>query len=807
MTEFGQSVRDVTQLGKLRGRSIYRLLLAGVLVTPLTISFAYAQQPGITLPPVSVEASKAQPKAKAKQAAPKSAPASAPIPVVAPSPIPRSPMEQATGPVQGFVANQSATGTKTGTPLIETPQSISVVTRDQIEQQGAESVSDALHYTPGVIVDVRPASRYDIVNIRGLGNLQSFVHFQDGLKLQRGLNFDVPVMDPYLLERIEVFRGPASVLYGQVGVGGLVNFVSKKPTDDPFGEIAVTFGTHVRKQVAFDFGGPVDRNGEFSYRLTGLARDTGTDIYGVDEERYAIAPSFTWRPSTSTTLTLLASYLNDPESSYSVGVPALGSGLPSPNGKIPHFFNPGDPAYDTFKREQTAIGYLFEHKFDPTWTVRQNFRYMNLDTTFAALQTSGLTGTNISRNKSLTINGVDTYAVDNQAEAKFATGVVKHTMLFGLDYQFASANAALSGGGPGAAAPTIDYLNPVYGLSVARPAIATRNKSETDQLGIYAQEQVKIGNLVGVLGARYDWASYDFEQTTLASGQVSKTDQKDEAFTWRGGLLYHFDSGFSPYFSYSTSFEPITGTAIDYQGNPFKPTTGEQFEIGVKYQPPGVNAFITVSLFDIRLQDVLTTDTDHVYAPPPATSYPCAPNANTLCQTQTGEVRSRGIEIEARASLNDNLDIAAAYTYIDAEITKSDTTFPGGISEKGKRPTAVPEHMAAIWAFYTFHDGMLRGFGLGGGLRYMSETYGNRTNTWTVDPVFLVDAAARYDFGAVSTAYEGYSLQLNATNLFDKEYLASCGQFGGGFPATEPTNSGCYYGAGRNIMATLKYQW
>ncbi len=771
-----------------------RTLVAAGLVLSLGLTAARAQQIGpTTLPQVSVEAKKSAPKAKAKQAQPKAAPA--PAAVVMPQPAPRSPMETATGPVKGYVAGQSATGTKTGTPLIETPQSISVVTRDQMDQQGAESVSDALHYTAGVIVDVRPASRYDIVNIRGLGNLQSFVHFQDGLKLQRGLNFDVPVVDPYLLERIEVFKGPASVLYGQVGVGGLVNFVSKKPTDEPFGEIALTFGAHARKQLAFDFGGPIDRGGEFSYRLTGLARQTGTDIYGVDEERYAIAPSFTWRPSTATTLTFLASYLNDPESSYSVGVPALGSALPSAVGKIPHFFNPGDPAYDTFKREQASVGYQFEHKFDPTWTVRQNFRYMTLDTTFAALQTSGLTpGTStVTRNKSLTINSVDSYAVDNQAEARFTTGGIKHTVLFGLDYQYASADAQGSGGGPAAAAPTIDYLNPTYGLTVTRPAIATHSTSETDQLGVYAQEQLKIGNLTGVLGARYDWASFDYDSTTLATSAVTRANQKDEDFTWRAGLLYQFSNGLAPYFSYSTSFEPITGTAVDFDGNPFKPTTGEQFEIGVKYQPVGVNAFITVSAFDITLQDVQTPD--------PNSAHVCPGSPGGACSVQTGEIRSRGIEVEARASLNENLDIAAAYTYIDAEITKSNA------GDEGKRPTAVPEHMASLWAFYTFREGALNGFGLGGGVRYMSETYGNRINTWTVDDIFLVDAAARYDFGALSHAYEGYSLQVNATNLLDKEYLSSCGPFGGGFPATGATNSGCYYGADRNVMATLKYQW
>lgn len=769
---------------------------------------ALAQQATETvpLPPVKVEASqpKKQPKkAAAKKAAPAAAQQS-PAPQAPSAATP--PYQAATGPANGFVAKESATATKTGTPLIETPQSVSVVPKKQIEQQGAESVSDALHYTAGVIVDQRPASRYDIVNIRGLGNLQSFVHFQDGLKLNRGLNFDVPVVDPYLLERIEVFKGPASVLFGQVGVGGIVNFVSKKPTDEPFGEVGLTFGTHERRQLAFDVGGPVDGAGKLSYRVTGLGRETGTDIYGVDEERWAIAPSLTWRPTTATTLTILGSYLNDPKSSYSVAVPAAGSALPSVGGKIPHFFNPGDPGYDSYEREQASIGYEFEHRFDSIWTVRQNFRFMSLETEFAGIQTSGLNLTvpsqpRITRNKSLTGNSSDSYAVDNQAEAKFETGAARHTLLFGLDYQRVSADAELwsAPGGPMSPAivTPIDYTDPHYGLPIARPSFNTINNAETEQTGIYVQEQLKLGNWIALLGARYDWADFDYESGPLGGATTTTASQKDEEFTWRGALLYNFDNGLAPYFSYSTSFEPITGTAVDYQGNPFRPTTGEQYELGVKYEPRGLNALITASVFDIALQDVQTNDPDHLG---------CGSGPASACLTQTGEVRTRGFEIEGRASLNDNLDVVAAYTYLDTEVTKSNVTFAGA-SEVGKRPTAIPEHMASLWAFYTFREGPLDGLGFGGGVRYIGETFGNRPNTWTVDSTTLFDAAASYDFGAVSADFKGYSLQVNAINVFDEEYLSSCGAFGGGLQAIGATDSGCYYGTGRNVMATLKYQW
>lgn len=805
--------RSTARQSKLSQDRRLAIWMGAAAVAAMGASPATAQQSQSpsTLPPVVVEtpAPSATPKAKAppKRAASKKAAArrqraarsQSAAPAAQPSqsqfPLPpagtqSSSYQAATGPVGGVVATESTTGTKTGTPIMETPQSLSVVPREQIVQQAAESISDALHYTPGVIVEQRPASRYDIVNIRGLGSLQSFVHFMDGLKMQRGLNFDVPVMDAYLLERVEVMKGPASVLYGQVGVGGIVNLVSKKPLDQPFGEIAVQFGSHSRKQIGFDVGGPVDASGSVSYRIAGIAREVGTDIYGVEEERFAIAPSLTFRPTSSTTLTVLGTYLNDPESSYSVGVPALGTALPYASGKIPFYLNPGDPTYDAFKREQASIGYLFEHRFDSVWTVRQNLRYMSLDTDFQALQTAGLSGTNLIRRASHTVNNNDTFAVDTQAEARFRTGAVSHTMLLGVDYQSVDAAAQL---GSSSTNYRLDFNNPVYGASIVLPPITTKNDGEATQKGLYAQDQIRIGNLIGVLGGRYDWATYDFTSRSASTGATTAAvSQEDEEFTWRGGLMYEIAPGIAPYFSYATSFEPITGTAVDWQGNPFKPTTGEQYEVGLKLQPTR-KSLVTLSLFDIALQNVQTPDPTHSGG-----GYPCG----TTCQTQTGEVRTRGLEIEGRANVSRNLDLIAGYTYLDTEVTKTNTA-----AELGKRPTAIPEHMAAMWAYYTFHEGSLRGFGLGGGVRYVGATYGNTINTWKVDDVTLVDAALSYDFGVLSHSMKGFQLQLNATNLFDREYLASCGAFGGGFAGNAATNSACYYGAGRNVLATLRYKW
>ncbi|MGP9812885.1 TonB-dependent siderophore receptor [Rhodopseudomonas sp. NSM] len=756
---------------------------------------------GSSLPPVVVdEPSRARPAARAQRT--RNAPASvarsqrgrsstsAPPAAAAAT----SAAETATGPVAGYVAGRSASGSKTDTALIETPASVSVVTRDQISDQGAQSVSQALRYTAGTFVDLRPSSRYDIVPVRGFGNnngpLQGFVGFQDGLKLQRGISFAVPTVDSYGLERVEVLRGPASILYGQSSLGGLVNLVSKKPTEKAFGEIELSGGTWDRKQAAFDLGGPADTEGKWLYRMTGLARDSGTQVSGTEDQRYMIAPALTYRPSLDTTLTVLANYTYDPNSWYSVFLPARGTVTANPFGQIPTSFNVGDPNYEVFSRKQASVGYQFEHRFNNALAVRQNLRYMNLATDFQGVSFSGF-GANLhtlNRSKSKVLEQVDTLALDNQVEAKLSTGPFSHTVLFGLDYQYADASRKL---GSSAAVPSIDFLNPVYGTISATPAFQTDATQVNNQFGVYLQDQIKFDRLVLMLSGRHDRAGFDYRQTTLSTNARTLASQSDDAWTYRVGALYHFDSGFAPYVSYSTSFEPVTGTVLSFDRTAFKPTTGEQIEGGLKYEMPGQRLLATIAGYELTQRNVQTAD-------PNPTHVGCSGVATARCSIQTGAVQTRGVEVEVKASLDFGLDLIGSYTYQDMKITETNTA-----TELGKRPVQVPEHLAALWGLYHFKhvsSGPLGGLSLGAGVRYVGESFGDSINTLVVPSYTVTDAALHYDLEYLSPSLKGTRFSINASNLFDKVYVASCG-VGTSFDA------GCYYGLRRTVLATLRYRW
>ena len=678
--------------------------------------------------------------------------------------------ESATGPVDGYIATRSATGTKTDTPLIETPQSISVVTSDQIEAQGAQTINEALRYTPGVVTETRGvATRYDGVMIRGFGSYigtdQST--YLDGLRLLRNDWYSYASVDPYTLERVELFRGPASVLYGQGSPGGLTGLVSKRPPDQPFHEVVLEAGTHDRYQGAFDLGGPVDDSESVLFRVIGLARDADSQIDFVEERRFLLAPSLTWRPTEDTELTLLGSYQQDPESGFFGWVPAQGSIFDNPNGSIPSSFFDGDPSFEKFERTQTMAGYALDHRIDDSWTLRQNFRYTHLDLDYLQVYGLGLQGDlrTLNRGTALTMEDTNTFAVDNQAESRFATGPLEHTALAGLDFYRMTSDVQAGFG----AAPTLDVFAPDYDQVITAPPITFDQDDRIHQLGVYVQDQVQFDRFTLSLGGRHDWAE---SRTRNLIGGGAASDIDDTAFTGRAGLVYLFDVGLAPYASYSESFLPVAGTT--FSGTPFEPETGRQYEIGLKYQPPGGEGFFAVSVFDLARQNVTTGDPD-----------------NVGFRIQTGEITSRGIELEAKAELIDGLSLIAAYTYLDAEITKDND------GNEGNRPHTVPTHMASLWGDYKVGLGDFAGLGLGAGVRYVGESYGDSANSFTVPDFLVVDAAISYDLGALDYRLDGVELQLNARNLLDEKYVSAC----------DGSSAFCYYGARRTVLATFKYRW
>lgn len=686
--------------------------------------------------------------------------------------------EQARGPVDGFVATQSATGTKTDTSLKNTPQAVNVVTKDQMAAQGSATLTQALRYTPGVISQYGDDSRYDWFTIRGFRPSR----YLDGLRLPFGSRgYAQPRIEPYSLERAEVLKGPASVLYGQGDPGGLINMVSKRPSATAPNEVEMHFGADKRIQTAFDLGGAIGDDDSLLYRIVGVGRLTDTQYDYVREKKAYIAPSLTFKPDEGTSLTLYGSYqrIDSPGGGGAPALPANGTLYTGIYPELPRGTFPGEPGYDHYKSNQASVGYEFEHDLNDDWTVRQNLRYSYIDTDSQRVQAACILAcapTGFDRYAWAFPESARAVTVDNQAVGHFQTGDFAHTALFGLDYSYESSRyeeSALK------FLPTpFNGIDPVYGATpITRPPTATRTDQDRSQVGLYAQDQVEWDRFVFSLGGRYDWANTDTRTLTVSSGSRKSVDQNDGRFTWRAGLVYNFDNGISPYAGYSTSFSPTGGT--DRSGNVFEPTTGEQFEVGMKYQPDGSNSFVTLSAYHLTQDNVLSPDP-----------------MKTSDSVQTGQVRMRGVELEGKAELTDGLSILASYAYTDSDITKANPN-AAGVSTEGNRFAFVPRHQASLWLDYALQTSTaFDGLSFGGGARYTGQTFGDNANTYDIPSYTVFDAAVRYDFGKANPKLEGLKASLNVSNLFDRKYVSTC------IAAT-----GCYWGEGRSVYATLKYSW
>ncbi|VCU68603.1 Ferrichrome-iron receptor precursor [Pigmentiphaga humi] len=678
--------------------------------------------------------------------------------------------ETADGPVQGLIASRSATATKTDTPLLETPQTLTVIPREQLELQEASTVTHALQYAPGALASFGATNTHsDVVQTRGFYPRD----YLDGLRLPFSqYSVAVPQFDPYMLERIELLQGPASVLFGQSSPGGILNMVSRRPQATPSHEVLLQGGNFDRLQLAFDTTGPIDDEGKLLYRLTGLARgNDGLNDFS-HEKRRLIAPSFTWRPSADTSLTLLTHYQHDDLIPQYQALPAAGTLLPNPNGQLPRERFSGEPGWDRFDRKQYGIGYALEHRLNPDWTLRQNVRYTSVDVTTRAMAAAALGADQRTLTRVATMGQAQgsVLAVDNQAQARFSTGGLDHTLLLGVDvirqrddYRFASQLAS-----------DLDLYAPVYGSPI--PALAPRLSTlqEMTQVGLYAQDQIRTGRWVFTVGGRYDRADADTDNR-VAGSTVSRSDK---AFSGRIGVNYLMDGGIAPYASYSTSFEPTLGT--DFDGTPFEPTKGRQAEVGVKYQPEGGNLLLTLAAYKLTQSNVLTPDTAA---------------GHTGFSVQTGEVEINGISAEARMQPVRNVSLIAAYAYTDSEVTRANPN-SAGVSLQGKPLSRTPRHTASLWAGYHFTSGPLDGFTAGMGVRYLGSNYADTAISMRLPSLTLLDMALHYDFGRANPALPGWKLSLGVANLADKQYVSYC-----------LNTVQCFWGQPRTFQVTLRKRW
>lgn len=651
-----------------------------------------------------------------------------------------------------FVAPRSLTASKTDTPVLDDPASISVITQKEMETRKVQDLQQAVSYTAGVAVDDYGSDdRYDFIRIRSFA-LNSLGGYRDGLA-ERIYGWTTSRSEPYGLQQIDVLKGSTSSLFGLNGPGGLINGITKRPEDDARGEVFTTFGEN-HLTTGGDVTGPVAEDSNWTYRLTALWQDAerGQD-YSRDDRLY-IAPAFTYKPKAGTEFTILTDY-SERDSS-------LGYGFPRGVDVDPDTFL-GEPDFNSFATAQFDAGYLLSHQFADKWTVRQNARYTHVE--LDNKQVYGAAVNPATDRTAWTVDGaLDRFSIDNQLQYDTSWDQFDSKTLMGIDFTDDRNRETVRTG----TADGIDIFNPVYcGLSCINLNKLYRDWDVNQKsYGVYGQEQLTIDEKwIVTLGGRFDYVETETEY--LDTGLV-ENDEAD-AFTTRAGLTYKVTDDFSVYGNYSESFQPLyaaTANGLNSVTGELKPQEGTQYEVGMKYVPADYDAIFTAALFDLAQTNV---------------PY----NISPTVKSQVGEIRTRGLELEGKMSLTDHINMTVAYTFMDSEIVDD-----GNGADEGNRPSLTPEHMASAWLDYTIPQSGWRGdLTFGGGVRFNGQTYGDNANQVNVPSYTVFDAAINY---AVT---DNVDLAINATNLFDREYRTTS-YFG-----TD------YYGDGRKVLATLKYSW
>ncbi|MDB1125704.1 TonB-dependent siderophore receptor [Vibrio algarum] len=669
------------------------------------------------------------------------------------------------------------TATKTSLEPEETPQGVTVIDGEVLEQRGVKSLNQALRYAPGVVTETKggAVTMYDTFAIRGFGVQQSYY---DGLILQylNGWNLQ-PQIDPIALQQVEIFKGPSSVLYGSMPPGGMVNMIAKTPQQEAATNLGLAAGSRNLIEASIDTTGQFGDSG-LNYRLVALARKQDGQVDNTEEERYVIAPSVDWQVNDKTLINFNLYYQNDPAMGMNSSLPSSGMITSNTNGTTSASTFAGDNNWSAFEREFLMLGYKINHDLSDNWSFLQNVRYTDADlmqenTYHIASNFDESTGV-LGRNIYSTEEESTGFVIDNQLSGYVYTGDIEHNLLFGLDYQkldgessykeYSTSNASFY------AFNIFSPNNDMLDRNSLTESYNAKDDISVEQLGVYFQNQMRWEKAVLIAGGRYD--SYESNSKYVDDYSTSDTKADHEQFSYRLGALYEFDNGVAPFASYATSFEPATGVNAD--GEAYKPEVGEQIEVGLKYQSDDQTKNASVSIFHIVKSDALMANPDDLWGP----------------ELQLGEVTSQGLEVQAQFLLNDSWDVNASYTYIDMEITQDSE---GGL--EGTTPIYVPEHSANLWSTYQFYQGVLAGTRVGTGVRYVGEMQMDAANTDKVPSYTLVDLSVGYDLKGVSESFNGASVNLVANNLFNTEYY------------TCYDSANCWYGAEQTVELNFNFQY
>lgn len=644
--------------------------------------------------------------------------------------------------VTGHLAKDTAMAAKADIPILENSQAISIISKETLDLQGVRRLGDALFNVAGVSRN-NTYGFFDGFNIRGF-SASAGATYLDGLLDDPGVNYATTELAG--LERVEVVKGPASGLFGQGPLSGIVNLVSKRPQEEAFVDVSVAGGSYDLFEAQIDANSPITADGTLLGRISAVFRDQDFFVHGSGQRRIFIAPSLTWKPSPDTSLTLLGRYVDDKVNPWSPTT-AYGTALPNPNGDISIKLSINDTEYPAIqKNDYWTLGYVLDHKFSDAISFHQSVRYQDFHNSWDHwLFVSSISSDyrQVGRFYYGPFNENGTYfRADSNLSARFDTGPLNHYVLAGIDYgrkKYDQSN--LFDGGP----YYLDLYEPVYGtVSGPDPAVAsTTSGGINKQRGFYLQDHVKLGEWLTVtLGGRWDKAS-----SHNSSGGVFGAKVTDTAFSPRAGLTFGLSNAVSLYFNFAKSFSP-QGSYRSADGSTLPPERGVNYEGGLKVARSDGTLTGMATIFQLTRENVATAD--------------LSPNAPPNTYVLTGEQRTRGIELEGAWRPVPGLDLTAAYTYLDAEVTADSRLLVGS------RLGSVPRHIVNLWGRYTIQSGALANLGAGLGLHHESNRPSSTATAsappFMLDGYVLVDAALYYKIG-------GWSAQANVRNIFNERYF------------------------------------
>lgn len=681
-------------------------------------------------------------------------------------------LETATGPLTAPAARRSVTASKMDVPLLETPRSVSVIGRERLDETAAHSVAEALRYTAGVLPSpYGEDNKQDWFRVRGFEQA-NFGLYRDGTRVP-SLDFYSWQIDPYALERVELLKGPASVLYGANPPGGLIHLLSKRPQEGQVREVRMELGSDNNRMLAADVGGALDEAGTLRWRALGLARNNETQTSHVEAERRMMSASLAWVPDNRTSINLFVDYQKDDSVPYlqfwlprgtlnTNASPAIGTGT---------FV--GEPGYDQLAREQLSVGYDVSHAFGEQWRLAQNYRWNHLDLDLRQLYSSSWANdlrpgmdpnyTQIVRGLTYRSGNASAHNLDTRLEKQLAFAGAQHTVQLGVDYQQLNIDDHSPASDP--SFPQIPLLNP-YAPQYGQPigAFALQDKRTSNELlGGYLQLHSKWAERwVLQAGIRHDHA--ETENSNKSTGRDVRVSASET--TGSAGLVYLMEGGWAPFVSYAEFFQPII--ALNAYGQAYQPLSGQQYETGVKWQSSDARNNLMASIFELTQENVRTVDP-----------------TNPANRVQTGEIRSRGLELEGLWSIDRHWRVNGAYSWLDPRVTRTNV-----VSQQDKRPPMQPRNLASLWLTYQGSSLLGLPWQAGLGTRYVGATFGDAANSEAlrVPSYSLLDVALQMNLTSQVTA------RLNVSNLADKTYVSGCDYF-------------CYYGNRRQITLGAGYQF